>query len=79
MMGAPAAVDPHAVEDIPMGYKLWVFGSKIAGVLTFAVGIEMLTKGELAWAGLLLFVGAAVVVAPVGGPNKWNERFKKRW
>ena len=79
MMEAPAAADPHEVGVIPMGYKLWVFGSKIAGVLTFAVGIEMLTKGELAWAGLLLFVGAAVVVAPVGGPNKWNERFKKRW
>jgi hypothetical protein len=78
MMGTPAAGDPHGVEDIPMGYKLWVFGSKIAGVLTFAVGIEMLTRGELAWAGLLLFVGAAVVVAPVSGPNKWNERFRRR-
>ncbi len=79
MMGAPAAVDPHAVEDIPMGYKLWVFGSKIAGVLTFAVGIEMLTRGELAWAGLLLFAGAALVVAPVSGPNKWSERSRRRW
>ncbi len=78
MTGAQAVADPHGVEDAPMGYKLWVFGSKIAGVLAFAVGIEMLTRGELAWAGLLLFVGAAVVVAPVSSPNRWNERFRRR-
>ena len=78
MTGAQAVSDPHAVEDTPMGYKLWVFGSKIAGVLAFAVGIEMLTRGELAWAGLLLFVGAAVVVAPVSAPDRWNERFRRR-
>ncbi len=79
MTGAQAVADPHAVEDAPMGYKLWVFESKIAGVLTFAVGIEMLTRGELAWAGLLLFAGAALVVAPVSGPNKWNERSRRSW
>ncbi len=78
MMGDPAVADPQAVDDTPMGYKLWVFGSKIAGVLAFAVGIEMLTRGELAWSGLLLFVGAAVVVAPVSGPDKWKERFRRR-
>ena len=78
MMGAPSDAGPHGVEDVPMGYKLWVFGSKIAGVLSFAVGIEMLTKGELVWAGLLLLVGAAVVVAPVSGPNNWNDRFRSR-
>ncbi len=78
MMGAPAVAEPHAVEDVPTGYKLWVFGSKIAGVLSFAVGIEMLTMGDLVWAGLLLLVGAAVVVAPVSGPSMWNDRFRRR-
>jgi hypothetical protein len=64
--------------DIPAGYKAWVFGSKAVGVLTFAVGIEMLTQANLGWAALLLFAGAAVVVAPVSSPEKWKRRTRRR-
>lgn len=70
---APTA--PGASPDIPTTYKVWVFGSKLAGVLSFAVGIEMLTRGSLAWAALLLVAGAAVVVAPVSSPVRWEQRF----
>jgi hypothetical protein len=63
---------------VPTGYKAWIFGSKAAGVLTFAVGIEMLTRGELAWAGLLLLAGAAVVMAPVRSPDGWRTGSKRR-
>lgn len=77
-MGAPAADDAAMVEEVPMGYKAWVFGSKLAGVLVFAVGIEMLTRGSPGWAGLFLFAGAAVVVAPVGSPSKWRQRSDRR-
>jgi hypothetical protein len=57
---------------VPAGYKAWVFGSKMAGVVVFAVGIEMLTRGEPLWAGLLLLAGAAVVMAPVRSPDTWT-------
>ncbi len=76
-MGAPAA-GPTVVEEIPPGYKAWVFGSKLVGVLVFAMGIEMLTRGSLGWAGLFLFAGAAVTVAPVSSPSKWRQRFDRR-
>ena len=78
MMGAPATADPSMVEEIPLGYKVWVFGSKLAGVLAFAVGIEMLTRGSPGWAGLLLLAGAAAVVAPVSSPREWSQRFDRR-
>ncbi|NIP33480.1 MAG: hypothetical protein GWO27_01085, partial [Thermoplasmata archaeon] len=52
----------EAVPGIPTGYKVWVFGSKLAGVLAFAVGIELLTRGEPLWAAMLLFGGATIVV-----------------
>ncbi len=65
-------------EDIPTTYKAWVFGSKLAGVLLFAVGIEMLTRGALAWAALLLVAGAAIVVAPVRSPEQWSSRSRGR-
>ncbi len=71
MAGAPAAA-------LPTGYKLWVFGSKLVGVLIFAIGIELLTRGQLAWAGLLLLVGAVVVLAPVRSPDKWRGIPKRR-
>jgi hypothetical protein len=63
--------------EIPTSYKAWVFGTKLAGVLLFAVGIEMLTRGALAWAGLLLVGGTAIVVAPVRSPEKWSGRFRR--
>lgn len=63
---------------VPTGYKVWVFGSKLFGVLAFAVGIEMLARGSVAWAGLLMLAGAAVVVAPVGDPARWEERTSRR-
>lgn len=69
---------PTVTEEIPGAYKAWVFGSKLAGVLMFAAGIEMLTRGSLAWAGLLLVAGAAVVVAPVRSPEEWKKRFGRR-
>ena len=61
------------VDRIPTGYKVWVFGSKLAGVLAFAVGIEMLTRGDLIIASMLLFGGAAIVVAPVRSPDDWGR------
>ena len=64
--------------DIPTGYQVWVFGSKMAGVLAFAIGIEMLTRGSMGWAALLLFGGAAIVVAPVSSPERWNKRTRGR-
>jgi hypothetical protein len=63
---------------IPTGYKIWVFGSKLAGVLAFAVGIEMLTRGSLVGAALFLFVGSAIVVAPVRSPERWNAKRRRR-
>jgi hypothetical protein len=62
---------------VPSSYKAWVFGTKLAGVLIFAVGIEMLTRGSPAWAALLLVSGAAIVVAPVGSPDEWSGRFRR--
>jgi hypothetical protein len=63
---------------IPTSYKAWVFGGKLAGVLIFAVGIEMLTRGEPLWAALLLLAGAAVVLAPVRSPEGWDRRTGRR-
>ncbi len=71
-------VDATGPETIPVAYKAWVFGSKLMGVLAFAVGIEMLTRGSLAWAGLLMLAGAAVVLAPVSSPERWRERMRRR-
>lgn len=68
----------EAISGIPTGYKVWVFGSKLAGVLAFAVGIEMLTRAEPLWAAMLLFGGAAIVVAPVRSPDEWGRRTKRR-
>ena len=65
------------MTDVPRSYKAWVFGTKLAGVLLFAVGIEMLTRGSLAWAALLLVGGAAIVVAPVRPPEEWSGRFRR--
>ena len=64
--------------DIPRGYKVWVFGSKMVGVLTFAVGIEMLTRASLGWAAVLLFAGAAIVVAPISSPERWGQGPRRR-
>jgi len=64
--------------DVPLGYKLWVFGSKLAGVMAFAVGIEMLTRASVGWAALLLFAGAAIVVAPTSSPERWRRRTNRR-
>ncbi len=64
--------------DIPLTYKAWVFGSKLAGVLTFAVGIEMLSRGAIGWAAVLLFAGAAIVVAPVRSPEGWGKGRSRR-
>jgi hypothetical protein len=64
-------------EPIPTIYKAWVFGTKGAGVLMFAVGIEMLVRGAPIWAAVLLLAGAAVVVAPVRSPEEWPTR--NRW
>jgi len=50
-----------------------VFGSKLAGVGVFAVGVEMIVRGHLAWAALLVVAGAAVVIAPVRGPRAWRR------
>ena len=63
------AVPPGAV---PTGYKAWVFGSKATGVLTFAVGIELLTRGQVPWALLMLLAGATIVLAPVRSPGRWK-------
>jgi hypothetical protein len=63
----------EAREPVPASYKAWVFGSKLVGVLVFAVGIEMLARGEPLWAGLLLLAGAAVVLAPVRSPEGWRR------
>jgi hypothetical protein len=65
-------------EPVPFSYKAWVFGSKLVGVLVFAVGIEMLARGEPLWAGLLLLVGAVVVLAPVRSPEGWRKIDKGR-
>jgi len=70
--------DREGMGAVPTGYKVWVFGSKLLGVLVFAVGIEMLARGSLAWAGLLMLAGAAVVVAPVSDPERWKERMSRR-
>lgn len=67
-----------AGTDVPTGYKVWVFGSKLAGVLSFAVGIEMLTRGSLGMAALLILAGTAIVVAPVSSPDKWKQRTIRR-
>jgi hypothetical protein len=75
---SPAPTARAMGEDIPLAYKVWVFGSKMAGVLLFAVGIEALTRGSPGWAGLLLLAGAAVVLAPVRSPDMWSERFRGR-
>ena len=60
-------------DEVPTTYKLWVFGSKLAGVGVFAFGVEMIVRGHLAWAALLMVVGAAIVVAPVRGPRAWRR------
>lgn len=65
-------------EPVPTGYKVWVFGSKLAGVLVFAVGIEFLTRGDLAWAGLCLLSGAVVVLAPVRSPEEYGRTMRRR-
>lgn len=59
--------------EVPTAYKVWVFGSKLVGVLTFAVGIEMLGRGSLAWAAVLLSAGATIVLAPVRPPEGWGR------
>ena len=59
--------------EVPRAYRLWVFGSKLAGVALFTVGIELLTRGRPAWALLLILVGAAIVLAPVRGPRAWRR------
>ena len=59
-------------DGIPTAYKIWVFGSKLLGIALFAVGIEMLTKGALAWAGLLMVGGAGLVILPVRSPEEWE-------
>ena len=59
--------------EVPRAYRLWVFGSKLAGVGVFAVGVEMIVRGHLAWAALLVVAGAAVVIAPVRGPRAWRR------
>ncbi len=69
--GGYDAVGPGAA--VPRGYKLWVFGSKLAGVGMFTVGIEMLVRAEPLWALLLLLAGAAIVLAPVRGPRAWRH------
>lgn len=71
-------MEESPATDIPTGYKIWVFGSKLAGVLAFAVGIEMLTRGSFPAAALLLFAGAAIVVAPVSSPETWTRRTRRR-
>jgi hypothetical protein len=74
MMGARGDYDRVGPEaEVPRGYKVWVFGSKLAGVAVFTLGIEMLTRGEPLWAALLLIAGAAVVLAPVRGPRAWRR------
>jgi hypothetical protein len=74
MMGARGDYDRVGPDEpVPRGYKAWVFGSKLAGVAVFTVGIEMLTRGELLWAIALLIAGAAVVLAPVRGPRAWRR------
>jgi hypothetical protein len=70
--------EAEEVSAIPASYKAWVFGSKLAGVLVFAVGIEMMARGEPLWAGLLLLAGAAVVLAPVRSPDRWNASDGRR-
>jgi hypothetical protein len=64
-------MDLKAVDDVPIGYKVWVFGSKLVGILAFAVGIEMLTLHLWLWAAVLLLAGAVIVVAPVRSPEEW--------
>jgi hypothetical protein len=59
-------------DGIPTAYKVWVFGSKLLGIALFAVGIEMLTRGALAWAGLLMVGGAGLVILPVRPPEEWE-------
>jgi hypothetical protein len=78
LTGEPSTVDPGITDDVPAGYKAWAFGSKAAGVLVFAVGIEMLTRGSIPLAGLLLIAGAAVVLVPASSPDRWGKRFKGR-
>jgi len=74
MMGARGDYDRVGPEaPVPRGYKVWVFGSKLAGVAVFTVGIEMVTRGELLWAVALLITGAAIVIAPVRGPRAWRR------
>ena len=60
-------------DEVPTTYKLWVFGSKFSGVGLFAVGVEMIIRGHLSWAALLLVAGAAIVIAPVHGPRAWRR------
>lgn len=63
-------------QAVPRAYKVWVFGSKIAGVLVFAVGLEMVIRASPLWAAVLLVAGAALVLAPVRGPEAW-QRFQR--
>ena len=71
--------DPgEGVPEVPRAFKLWVFGSKLVGVLVFAVGIEMLTRASWLWAGALLAAGAATVLAPIGSPEEWKDRCRRR-
>ena len=65
-------------RGVPTSYKAWVFGSKLTGVLAFAVGIEMLVRAEPLWAAMMLFGGAAIVMAPVRSPDAWERRRSRR-
>jgi hypothetical protein len=60
-------------DDLPQGYKMWVFGTKLAGVVLFTVGVEMIVRGHLVWAAALLVAGAALVIAPIRGPKAWRR------
>ena len=59
-------------DDFPRAYKAWVFGTKLGGVVVFAVGLEMLLRGHFLWSAGLLVTSALVVLAPVRGPGAWR-------
>jgi hypothetical protein len=65
-------------DDFPRGYKVWVFGSKIVGVLIAAIGLEMIIRYHPIWAAGLIALGAIIVLAPVRGPRAWRTEGRER-